>query len=607
LPTDWEAWTAVELVELPDVAPDEPDLTALIPLEWTKIAFGGGISLPGYSTWLRDAPPEIRVTSLIDTEVQANLTQTMSLAAAPPTEEELASFEGAAVINLDGGSFSDGDYRVSLREAKRQGKALISSGFRLRSGDFPRLSVDLEGELQYSLSSRAPLAALSAQVVDELSPPYITGAAIALDVVPTLEPAGPIPEKLVSAPPIELESETDLEDVPTEARSGVLPNCLMKGGHQFRLPDADRDVMMGKKRPAKIDARCVNCGFEKWFPPHLRKARPKGTKPKAATAIAAEARVVARPEITPIGEGSSPGLDALLNALTYSRGGRWELFERLAQQVGSEPWFALEAARTLSSLGHIDLVTDLSTGRPTHWAVSPTALCMTTKGVVLCGARSTRLLARLQSDVDALGGGLLIENNTGAPSTVRVVEVDEEDLELLVDSLATALNERVRISRGGARAIAAALPSLASVRRALPTITWPAVAFERFDLYANRWVKAGAIDRSGAYKFLTRPLRYGFVGRQDGGGSVIAGDNRLVKWLAAQSEGVSLLAYDSEHGLLTTRLGAQLPGLYERAAVLCTGSAPIRRVDGTVAYQNVPADVAGSLFDRLTAVEKGSS
>ena len=44
-----------------------------------------------------------------------------------------------------------------------------------------------------------------------------------------------------------------------------------------------------------------------------------------------------------------------------------------------------------------------------------------------------------------------------------------------------------------------------------------------------------------------------------------------MKWVAALDAGRSLLAYDEDSRTLTTRLGAQLRGSYERAAVLCSG------------------------------------
>jgi hypothetical protein len=607
LPADWEAWTAVELVELPDVPDDQSDLSALIPLEWTKVAFGAGLSLPGYSTWLRDAPPEVRVTSFIERQVRASLAQTMSLTGRELAEEELASFDGAAVVTLGSRELEDGDYRVALREAGPRGKPLVSASFRLRSGDLPRLTLDLEGELRYRPSATAPEGSVSAEVVDQRVPPFIAGGVTNPDRELDLHASGPIPPALLEAAPLDPETEADPEDAPVEARSGAVPSCLMGGSHRYQLPEADRAVMLGKRKPSKIDARCMSCGFERWFPPHLRKARPKGAAPKP-TVIDAAAPRVAKPDIAAIAEATAPDMDLLLDALTYSGGGGWALFERLAQQVGEEPWFALEAARTLSSLGHIDLVVDLLSGRPTQWAVSPPTLCTTRGGAVLCGARSSRLLERLRQDVEAIGGAIEIDANAAAPATVRVMGIDNADVADIAQSLSASVGFEVHASQGGARAIAAALPTLSELRNALPTLTWPAVSLERFDLRANKWEQAAAIDRGGAYKFVTRPLRYGFVANRDGSGDVVAGDNRLVKWLAAQAEGLNLLAYDAERELLITRLGAQLPGLYERAAVLSSGFAPVRRVDGTVAYREVPADVAATLHDRLGRVpEEGSS
>lgn len=471
LPTDWEAWTAVELVELPDVPGDQPDLSALIPLEWTKIAFGAGLSLPGYSTCLRAAPPEVRVTSFVEREVTATLAQTMSLSGRELAEQELASFDGAAVVALSSRELDDGDYRVALREAGPRGKPLVSASFRLRSGDLPRLSVDLEGELCYRPSTSAPQGVLSAEIVDRRIPPFIAGAAIIPDSEVALQSRGPIPSALLEAPPVDPETETEPQDAPVEARSGAAPSCVMGGSsHRYQLPEAGRAVMLGKRKPSKIDARCMNCGFEKWFPPHLRKTRPKGTAPRA-TVIDAAAPRIARSEVAAIADETAPDLDLLLDALTYASGGGWSLFERLAQQVGDEPWFALEAARTLSSLGHIDLVVDLPSGRPTQWAVSPPTLCMTRGGPVLCGARSSCLLERLRQDVEAIGATVEIHANADAPATVRVTGIDDADVTDVAQSLSMSLGYRVHTNLGGARAIAAVLPTLTELRDALPTLT----------------------------------------------------------------------------------------------------------------------------------------
>jgi hypothetical protein len=252
----------------------------------------------------------------------------------------------------------------------------------------------------------------------------------------------------------------------------------------------------------------------------------------------------------------------------------------------------------LSSLGHVDLSVDLERGRPASWAISPPTLVSTTcGGAALTGVRSDALVKRLYDDVAALGGDVYAIENASSPATMLVRGLDDEEVADLAASLAGALRIDVLVNAAGGAAIAAMLPSLAEVERALPPMSWPAVELERFDLDRNKWERIGALDSTGAYKFATRPLRYGFVPSKAVG--VISADNRLVKWLAARASGRNLLAYDSAHELLVTRLGAQLPGLYERAAVLCSGRPPMKRVDGTVTYEGVPPEVAATLYQLL--------
>ena len=266
LPEDWVAWTDVELVDVPVVPESEPDLGVLIPLEWTKIALGGGFALPGHATWLRDAPPEVRVTSVLDRDVTVTIAQTMSLTGNEPTEQELGAFSGAAVIPLDGAGLEEGDYRVSLREASPKGKALVSSSFRIRSADVPSLTVDLEGVLYHPADPQQPLGALSAQLAERMIAPYIAGAACepcrSLDSI-----SEDVPTELITTSRFDLESEADADDVPTVALTGQTPSCLTGAGHLWALPEATRAMMLGKKKVTKIDAHCKSCGVQKWFPP----------------------------------------------------------------------------------------------------------------------------------------------------------------------------------------------------------------------------------------------------------------------------------------------------------------------------------------------------
>lgn len=604
LPSDWEAFSEVELIDIPDVEEQDADLSSLIPLEWTKIALGGGVSLPGYATWLREAPPEVRMTSFVDKDVTATLAQTMSLGQSALAEHELATFRGAAVFQLTADELEEGDYRVSLREAGARGKPLVSTAFRIRSANAPRFNVDLEGELGYRPAASAA-GAISAELAAELPEPFIAGAALSpnpqsIDLPHTTTP----PAFLSTTPEFDLETEIEATDLGVDARSGEAPSCLMGGGHTYALPEATRDVMLGKKAARKLDGRCKDCGFERWFPTHTRPAKPRGGSPPAPIVIQVAARATpVRPDVAAITRESQPAMDTLLAALSYARAGSWAVYERIAQQLGEEPWFSVESARTLASLGHIDLIVDSRTARVTGWGVTTPTLCAIADGAILAGARSSTLLSRLHADVEALEGSITQLENPDGPLTIKINGINTMDLQELAQSLEDAVGGHVHVNAAGAAGVAAALPELAAIEAMLPQLSPPDASLERFDLAANKWQPVGAIDHGGAYKLLTRPLRYGYVERGDGGGVIRSADNRLVKWLAACSAQQDLLAYDSASKLLLTRLGAQLPGLYERAAVLCSGRPPIKRIDGTVAYVEVTPEVASALYDRLCRTE----
>jgi hypothetical protein len=293
----------------------------------------------------------------------------------------------------------------------------------------------------------------------------------------------------------------------------------------------------------------------------------------------------------------------VLEALCYSQQGSWSTFERLAAHDSDAPWFAVETGRLLSSLGHIDLVLDRRSLRPVFWSVAPTTIASlpSDASAVLCGHRSERLLARLADDVMAIGGRFAIEADPRCPPRVLVTGLEVDDLEAICDSATSALGTLVGFAEAPAVHLAQALDPLRTIADSLPAFVPPVgVGIERFDFDRNRWDAVSDIDEAGAYRFLTRPIRYGFVGRVDlSRRQPLAADNRLAKWLAAAELGVALLAYDEREEKLVCRLGAQLPGLFERAAVLCSGQPPLQRTDGTVLYRDVPEEVASGLWRAL--------
>jgi hypothetical protein len=59
-----------------------------------------------------------------------------------------------------------------------------------------------------------------------------------------------------------------------------------------------------------------------------------------------------------------------------------------------------------------------------------------------------------------------------------------------------------------------------------------------------------------------------------------------------------LMAYDEETGSLSVPLGADLPPMYARAAVLSSGRPP-HKEGGNLIYPSVPGDLAGHLYALL--------
>ena len=85
----------------------------------------------------------------------------------------------------------------------------------------------------------------------------------------------------------------------------------------------------------------------------------------------------------------------------------------------------------------------------------------------------------------------------------------------------------------------------------------------------------------------------------NGDGDVRIVDSRLSKWLAAQDRRSPMLAYRHADRILLAHVACPLPGLYERAAVLCSGLPPIELEGHLLGYRDVPEKIASLLAAAL--------
>jgi hypothetical protein len=128
-------------------------------------------------------------------------------------------------------------------------------------------------------------------------------------------------------------------------------------------------------------------------------------------------------------------------------------------------------------------------------------------------------------------------------------------------------------------------------------------SIKRWSTDVARWRSVGDASGPGAYQLLSPTPVYCLRDRHDvDNGTMRRVDVRLAKHAAALAEGERMAAYDDETRTLYVPLGAGLPGLYGRAAVLCSGLLPIEdERQRTTSYREVPRPIAEHLVALLGA------
>lgn len=580
LPEDWILITNVSVIDV--INPENYDIAILTPRGKSSLTVAGGYALPGKNTYDVKKPPMIRVAAPYEDSVQLSIIRTRPLKSSEFSDLEPDLSTNSTILDTSEFNLVEGDYRIELLNKK--GKQISYAQFRLRSSSYPRKLPDDQLGLHYDILDD-DIAALSACEIYELSQTCIRGA-----IVPSesrrsiLDNASDDKGEMLTnmGNPSE-----DHDDHPSSTSSSTdSPNCLLTGAHYWLIEE---------QSPQQRSAlgTCKYCGYEKLFIA-TKKRLPYLTRnlPETVTNY--------QPPNLSQTNGGKPSLiiDDLLDALTFAQKGSWSEFYSLAIQINDAPWFPIESARLLSSLGHIDLAFEPFTLRPESWAISPPTLAFIPNDnkAILCGARWPELIQRIHDDAEAIGGKIETIRNKESSEIIRIRNLDITELKDVIKSTGEHLNIQLGLTESAGSKLAHLLPSLNDIAKVLPVASLSGHRIERFDLNSAKWKSSDDETIPGAYRITTNPWSFAWRSKLDK--KLRAGDSRLVKYLAATEMKRTLLYYDRTRKRLVAPLGAALPGLYERAVVLCSGIPPSIHMN-KLCYESIPYDVAEAIMRRL--------
>jgi hypothetical protein len=326
-------------------------------------------------------------------------------------------------------------------------------------------------------------------------------------------------------------------------------------------------------------------------------------------------------EVGDVIEGGTAGgvefFDVLLEALSYLGDSAWGGFEHAFEAVDGELRSAdlspRESARILSALGHIDVQLDRRTLRPSAWSISPPVLLrIAAHEWLLCGRRSSAMVATVIRDAERRGMRAILEPISGQPMRI-VLRSPNDSSSAPVEAIAAGVREgghELLVNGHGAAGLACALPTFADVldhlQRSMPAVGGAIERLEPDGRGGLRWSRVVDFTSRGSYRFDPPPLTYVFV---ELSGAVPARvDPRLARLLALLAEGMPPLAWDPETCTATAQYYAEPPMLYERALALSSGYGPAASPhERLTRYRSVSGEIAAAVYTRLSIWEAATS
>ena len=288
---------------------------------------------------------------------------------------------------------------------------------------------------------------------------------------------------------------------------------------------------------------------------------------------------------------------AAIDALFYLGTGTYADLRSIARQIEDTALFESRFIRSLESLGTIETTRD-DNFRVIDFEVAATCVAELANGDwLLTGVWSAQSLPEFEAKITEIGGSSDTSTASGPPRT-SLRDIESE-------AFAEECEEfEVGIVEDAGMGLLSALPSLSSVGKSLRRRPMDfAPNAEIFVPASAGWQPVSSSDRPGTYRTKSAfEAKYLYRDEADVDAGLAARvPFDLGKHLAAKLIDQPLYAYSASGQQFRVPLGADLPGLYERAAVLCGGMLPTHdRATNSIVYTSINERFASALAARLS-------
>lgn len=575
VPFGWTVFKDVMLLRAPDPAlVTGTDLSAFQPRLSTQMTISGGLKLPGrMPRWSALSPIQVIIAS--ETDEPVDLVILTRNAETLQTEETVVKSGLAvpAVVNLDAIPQGADDFTLSLRRGKT---TLQTMAVKLRSSWVPSPeSSQRFRSLCHDLED--PLWLIQSVPSKDAATPGVDGVAVSAPEV------GHTARKVATRPDWSSHGRVNPKGTPLLVAGPPADSCIVTGRHRWNLPLFD-----GKWPKSRwMYGVCTQCGMSKRHPTRIPKSE--------ASRDLAVPRI--RRALPALGAATAPWT-ALIDALFYLGAGSRHEFSTLARQLEDSAIFENQLLHDLEALGIIELERNAAL-EVISWEAAATCMGELSDGTwLLTGYWPTQLGSKVIEALENLGATVTISAELRQGQR-RVADLSAQDLVDVAEKFDFDLVPHA------SRSLSLALPALSSVAAGLGRRDMPfATGYEYFDPRSAAWMDIEASQLPGLYR-VSRSFSSSYYYRNakdvaEGTAAVVT--VQLGKHLAALEAKRPLIAYDPVAATISVPVGAELPGMFSRAAVMGDGDLPeIRRSDRSINYFNVPAAAAEAIIGKLTS------